>query len=69
MADKDQEERVFVNTPMEPDLVKQLDEMVSDHGSTRAQFIRLLVKQRYDEFLHVKSIGTRVKPRIKEISK
>lgn len=63
-----QEERVFVNTPMETDLVEKLDEMVEDHGSTRAQFIRLLVKQRYDEFLHMQKIKSKVEPRIKEVT-
>jgi metal-responsive CopG/Arc/MetJ family transcriptional regulator len=65
-----EEERIFVNTPMEPDLAEKLDEMVEEHGSTRAQFIRLLVKQRYEEFQHVKGISERiVKPKIKQIAR
>lgn len=69
MADKDLEERTFVNTPMGPELVRKLDEMVEDHGSTRAQFIRLLVNQRYDEFTHVKGIKQRVETRVREIAR
>jgi metal-responsive CopG/Arc/MetJ family transcriptional regulator len=67
MANED--EKTFVNTPMEPDLVEKLDEMVEEYESSRAQFIRLLVKQRYEEFRHVKGIGDRVKPKIKQVAR
>jgi metal-responsive CopG/Arc/MetJ family transcriptional regulator len=64
----EEENRTFVNTPMESDLVEKLDEMVKDHGSSRAQFIRLLVRQKYDEYLHLKNIARRTQPRIKQVS-
>jgi metal-responsive CopG/Arc/MetJ family transcriptional regulator len=63
------EEKIFVNTLMEPDLVEKLDEMVKENESSRAQFIRLLVRQKYEEFQHVKGIGDRVKPKIKQIAR
>ena len=63
------EDKVFVNTLMEPELVEKLDEMVNDHGSSRAQFIRLLVRQKYDEFSHLKNIETKVVPKIKQVAK
>ena len=65
----EEENRVFVNTPMEADLVEKLDEMVVDHGSTRAQFIRLLVRERWDEFSHIKRVRSKVEPRIKQVAK
>lgn len=43
-------DRIFVNTPMELDLVERLDRMVSKKESTRAQTIRLLVRAAVDEF-------------------
>lgn len=41
-------DRIFVNTPMESDLVEKLDTMVKAKESTRAQFIRLLVRQAWE---------------------
>lgn len=64
-----EEEKKFVNTLMDADLVEKLDEMVEDHGSTRAQFIRLLVRQKYDEFSHVKKISSKVMPKIKQVAR
>jgi len=43
-------DRIFVNTPMEADLVERLDRMVTEKDSTRAQTIRLLVRAAVDEF-------------------
>lgn len=45
----DTEENVWVNTLMDKELADQLDEMVADNGSTRAAFIRLLIKREYAE--------------------
>ena len=39
----------YVNTPMDNELVKKLDAMVEKKESTRAQFIRLLVKQAWEQ--------------------
>lgn len=53
-------DRIFVNTPMEADLVERLDRMVTKKESTRAQTIRLLVRAAVDEFEHLESLKTRV---------
>jgi metal-responsive CopG/Arc/MetJ family transcriptional regulator len=63
------EERKFVNIPMEPDLVEKLDELVEDHGSTRAQLIRLLVKQRYEEFTHLKIVKQQFVTKVNKVAK
>jgi metal-responsive CopG/Arc/MetJ family transcriptional regulator len=42
------DDKKFINTLMEGDLVEKLDVLVEDHGSTRAQFIRLLVRQAWE---------------------
>ena len=47
-------ERIFVNTPMDPELIKKLDEMVRENESSRAQFIRLLVRKQYNEFAKIR---------------
>jgi metal-responsive CopG/Arc/MetJ family transcriptional regulator len=67
MAEKEQEDRIFVNTPMEAELVEKLDEMVEANESTRAQFIRLLIKKNYEEFTHIQGIRQRVEPKIKQV--
>jgi len=46
----DMTKNIYVNTPMESDLVEKLDEMVMKKESTRAQMIRLLVREAYEEF-------------------
>lgn len=40
----------YVNTPMDDELVGKLDEMTQAKESTRAQLIRLLVREAYEEF-------------------
>lgn len=57
---EEKEERIFVNTPMEPDLVEKLDQMVEETESTRAQFIRLLVKRQWNEFEHLGKVKAKV---------
>lgn len=42
------EDRIFVNTPMETDLLEKLDEMARKNEQTRAQLIRLLIRQRWE---------------------
>jgi metal-responsive CopG/Arc/MetJ family transcriptional regulator len=57
---EEKEDRVFVNTPMESDLVEKLDKMVEETESTRAQFIRLLIKKQWNEFEHLGIVKSRV---------
>lgn len=45
----DTEKNVWVNTLMDKELADKLDEMVTENGSTRAAFIRLLIDQEYKE--------------------
>ena len=45
----DTEKNVWVNTLVEKELADQLDEMVEENGSTRAAFVRLLIKREYVE--------------------
>jgi metal-responsive CopG/Arc/MetJ family transcriptional regulator len=41
--------QIFVNTPVDPDLLEKLDAMVEENESTRAQYIRLLIKKQWEE--------------------
>ena len=43
------DEKVFVNTQMETDLVKKLDAMAAANEQTRAGLIRLLVKKAWKQ--------------------
>ena len=62
------ENRTFVNTPMEDDLLEKLDIMVKDTESTRAQFIRLLIRKSWNEFEHLGEIKARaVTPTLNKI--
>lgn len=45
----DTEKNVWVNTLVEKELADKLDEMVAENGSTRAAFVRLLIKREYEE--------------------
>jgi len=45
MADK----QVFVNTPMDSETLEKLDVMVGENESSRAQYIRLLIKRQWEE--------------------
>jgi hypothetical protein len=60
MADTDNS-KVWVNTLMEKDDVKKLDEMVSDNGSTRAAFIRLLIDREYEQRKRMRKLLAKVK--------
>ena len=44
-----EDNKIWVNTLMDKEDVKKLDEMVKDNGSTRAAFIRLLIDREYEE--------------------
>ena len=48
MADETTKQ-IFVNTPMDGETLEKLDVMVDENESTRAQFIRLLIKQRWED--------------------
>lgn len=48
MADETTKQ-IFVNTPMDVETLEKLDAMVAENESTRAQYIRLLIKQKWDE--------------------
>ena len=48
MTDTDNS-KIWVNTLMDKEDVKKLDEMVEENGSTRAAFVRLLIDREYDE--------------------
>lgn len=41
--------QIFVNTPVDLDLLEKLDVMVGENESTRAQYIRLLIKKQWEE--------------------
>lgn len=41
-------DRTFVNAPIDQELLEKLDIMVKAKESTRAQFIRLLVRQEWE---------------------
>ena len=41
--------QIFVNTPVDADLLEKLDVMVEENESTRAQYIRLLIKKQWEE--------------------
>lgn len=56
-----EDNKIWVNTLMEKEDVKKLDEMVKDNGSTRAAFIRLLVDREYEQRKHMKKLLTKVK--------
>jgi metal-responsive CopG/Arc/MetJ family transcriptional regulator len=60
MADTDNS-KVWVNTLMEKEIADKLDEMVSENGSTRAAFVRLLIENAYEERKHIKKILAKVK--------
>lgn len=44
------EERIFVSTPVDSDLLEKLDEMAAAKESSRAQLIRLFIREKYEEF-------------------
>lgn len=63
--DEKEETRNFVNTPLDSDLLERLDEMVGEDESTRAQFIRLLIRREWER-REVKKAKTQ--PKIKPVA-
>lgn len=64
-----EENRTFVNTPMDEDLLKKLDEMVEQNESTRAQFIRLLIRQKWEvEYQTPEETKRKTNPRMRAIA-
>ena len=51
---KAKQKGVWVNTPMDKDLVRKLDEMVAENGATRSGLIRWLVEKEYSKRKEVK---------------
>jgi len=49
-----EDNKVWVNTLMEKELADKLDEMVTEYGSSRAQLVRLLILNEYDNRKQVK---------------
>lgn len=45
----DETKQIYVNTPVDLDLLEKLDVMVGENESTRAQYIRLLIKKQWEE--------------------
>lgn len=43
-------DRTFVNAPIDQELLEKLDEMVAKKESTRAQLIRLFIREAYEQF-------------------
>ncbi len=44
-----EDDKVWVNTLLEKNLVEKLDEMVAENGSDRAKFVRLLISNEYEK--------------------
>ena len=58
--DTDNDRKTFVNTLMDNELLEKLDKMVGRHESTRAQFIRLLIRNAWEEEQRVVELKNRV---------
>jgi hypothetical protein len=53
--------KIWVNTQMDEETLSKLDEMVTENGSTRAAFVRLLVDNEYKSRQAMKKVLARVK--------
>lgn len=61
-------DRTFVNAPIDQELLEKLDTMVKAKESTRAQFIRLLVREAWEEFERIENLKNKVAaPKISRI--
>lgn len=60
-------DRTFVNAPIDQELLEKLDIMVKNTESTRAQFIRLLIRKAWDEHAHLEVLKAKVKNGSKQI--